>query len=66
MCAPIGAVTQLPVLLVSKSNPFIIVAVFKTMLPSFVGNCYIFCFSKSIGKWFGLINETVEGGKAKK
>lgn len=68
-------VTQAPLKLVSKNNPFLIIVIFKTIFPVFVGNLYLFGFSKRICQRIGCINfkredrpwpPVYEAGKAKR
>ena len=45
-------------ILVSKNNPFWIVIVFKTWLPPFLANLYLFGAAKSVAIYFGVANTT--------
>ena len=56
VCVTVGAVTQLPNILISKKNSFWTVIIFKTFLPPAFGSFYLFGFSKSVAIYFGLAN----------
>ena len=58
ICVLVGAITQLPNILISKKNSFWIVIIFKTFLPPTFGSFYLFGCSKSVAIYFGLANTT--------
>ena len=63
LCGPFGVISQLPILLIPKKSHFIIIVVFKTLMPTLVGNLYIFGFSKTLANKFGFINKEITKGK---
>jgi len=54
--ALIGLPAIATLFLVSKNNPFWVVLIFRSMAPAFLGNLYVFGFSKLIAWKLNLIN----------
>ena len=58
VCTVVGCPLLLPMVLVSKKNPFWIVIIFKTWLPPTLASFYLFGFAKTVAVYFGLANTT--------
>ena len=58
-CAPLALVTQIPPFLMPKIIGLVAFIIGKMVLPTIMGNIYIFSMNKYIGFKFGLINTEV-------
>ena len=56
VCFIIGLPTLQGLLISKHNNPYLYVVIFKNIMPAWLGNFYMYAFTKWISSKFGLIN----------
>lgn len=63
ICFTIGIPFIILLVIVPKKSPYWVVLIFRTIVPAFMGNFYLFGLSKKVSFKVGLANEEIVNDK---